>query len=573
MLNMHHFNVNQLNTLIRYAIHFTDFDTEGLSRDIGKADASNNLTPDFIHSIFPGLSTLCLEYATSGKIIDENVIKNHLNFNSHGWCRVLKYTFQNTTLIDKSCMQSEKNWLQFSSATMKLCFAEANMNDSAEDSDHKDDLFSKYIKYPNIAGEFRNFIGQLIKDGFIKEAKAIHEMLKYSRKIVTNPKNGVNAEKLSTLISIVFFNGLELFEGNQRSNTKQKTVSMAQPELYSNFLKVFSPGFAIVLEEAFFSEDFSAELYLGMSQQYPGTALKKSRTDVMAGVITENFAKLTLSNSDHKLVRKKSVEPKKENKVPELRKSSGTGVSTSGRYSSLSHISTSPRIINSSSITPDTESTSPKNSPKPYELETQSITQTSKESFDFERGNKAHKLRKSESPIRVHNNSTEHPLKKSDQDLSKSRHKIDMPTKDKECDIGKEVESTFPKNSPKMFEMESQSQKSKEPADYEWGRTNKLRKSESPARERKVSKEHPLKKSDPDLSKNRLKIEMPTKEKEYDIGQENNSSLFLIKHTKKSPRRSAVDAFVVMSSDNELVIQKDNSTGNKTKVNEFKNTM
>lgn len=487
---MHYFNVNQLNTLTRYALYFTDFDTEGLSRDTECSDASQNITTDFIHTILLSISTLCIECFESGKSINEEVIKRHLNFNSHDWCRILKFTFQHTTLVDKTHNQGERNWVHLSEATMRLCFTEANMNDSAEDSAQKDDLFSKYIKYPNISGEFKNFIGQLIKDGCVKEAQAIHNMLKYSRKISTNPNNGVNAEKLSKMISTVFFMGLEILEGYQKNNTKQKVVSTPQPELYANYLIIFTPGFTVVLEDKIFSEEFSTELYLGCGQEYQQSVMKKSLTDVMTGVITDNLAKLTLSSVENRLSRKKSVESKSEIKVAELKYSSGTVLSTSSKCSSLSHIATSPRIINSSGITTDAESTSPINSPKSYELEIQSITDRSKESFDFEHGPKVNKLRKSESPIRKHKNSVEHRLKKSDKDLPKTKHKL----------------------------------------------------------------------------------EMPIKEKEYDIGQENNSSPLLIKHTKKSPRRNAIDVFSAMGSDNEFGIH-NNSTEIEPKMNAFKNSM
>jgi hypothetical protein len=311
---MHYYNVEQLIAILRLTMCFTDFASEGLSRDQNASICSGDLSPDYFKGILlkvglaiievdskdigthfkreldfdfeqwslslrnmfgnsniqaisytPEFTTKLFKVITifidSNPRIDE--FNQQLGLNSDDWSIIIKYAFRNTTLINKKSKEAQRNWLTFSNRIMMLCLNEAQMNDPSDIV--IDDPFSKYIKYPNISGEFKNFIGQLIKDNCIKEAEAIHLMLQYCRKIVTT-ENGVPVDKLSAMVSDVFLKGLEIFDAYDQNIIKTGNVS--QLERYMRHLKIFTPGFTYVLQDSAFSVDFSIENYLGCRQSY-----------------------------------------------------------------------------------------------------------------------------------------------------------------------------------------------------------------------------------------------------------------------------------------------------------------
>lgn len=269
MPNKRLFHVEQLLTLLKSTLALIDFDTESLTRDL--KPTLDLLSPEFIAGIPLKICHICSNY---GFNMSPDFMNLELGFNSDDWSRIAKYTFQHTAIIRKNDPAALKNWRCFSSSILNMCNDEL---DALCDLDN----FNKFFKYPDINGVFKKFIGQLILDNNVNEAEAIHLMLKFAHVVIGNTHNGMTAADVALMLSITIFDGLQIDGIIDSEDVELSTTGFFGDEIYAKRLQAFKQGLIYVLEDPFFLNDFSIDLYKMYHQQYP-TDLEKDNTDPKA---------------------------------------------------------------------------------------------------------------------------------------------------------------------------------------------------------------------------------------------------------------------------------------------------
>lgn len=269
MPNKRSFNVELLNSILISAFNFTDFESESLTRDLNstlrvKTPDSNLgvITPEWINNI-PLMITSIL--CANGFNMSPELMGGTLGFNDDDWSKIVKYTFQNSAIIRKDNLATLKNWRYFTKTIIDMCTDMCKVDDL---SIFEEQMFGKHFK-PDVSGEFKRFIGQLIKDKNDKEAEAVHLMLKYAHTVSATDKNGMSSSDVALMLSVSIFEGLQINGILDSENDELIDTGIFGDENYAKQLHAFKLGLSYVFEDSFFSMPYSKGLYNGFFQEYP----------------------------------------------------------------------------------------------------------------------------------------------------------------------------------------------------------------------------------------------------------------------------------------------------------------
>jgi hypothetical protein len=290
MPNKRQFKVDLLLILLKNTFSLIDFDTESLTRDVHSTIGILSL--DYVTDIPLKICSICSDFSFN---VSTTLINNKLGFNSDDWSRIIKYTFQHTALIKKDDPTVLTNWRYFSSLFMSMC------NDDLDLVNNQDN-FNKYFRFADINNIFKRFIGQLIKDNYVKEAESIHLMLKFAQVVISNANNGMTAADVALMLSVTIFDGLQIDGIIDSEETNLRKTGIFGDENYAKHLRAFTLGLVYVLEDPFFANDFSVEIYQKYYQEYSANLWVAEKTKSKARpeknyVPTFHFSHLKLSES------------------------------------------------------------------------------------------------------------------------------------------------------------------------------------------------------------------------------------------------------------------------------------
>ncbi len=275
MLNMKFFDVKQLNAILRYAIEYTDFKTESLANYDNRGNLPD-VSQETIHSLFADIA----EFRLDSKTEEQFKEKIDAVYNSYDWCRIVKFMISNTAIIVKNEQAPENhklsiNWAYFISCVKEVSLCKEDPFISHSSGSTFDQFFTGERKETTItslsisSAEFKDFMGQLIVDGYPQQAKAIHLMLQYCARIVALEEiNGMSAAFVAKMFGIPFFMALECDSAFMQGENIKKSNSLCLRAFQKENSTAFASYLAVVLKDELFTRNFYLSHYSTYSQNY-----------------------------------------------------------------------------------------------------------------------------------------------------------------------------------------------------------------------------------------------------------------------------------------------------------------